>query len=161
MISRICRCLRWGFVACAVGALGVVAVPVSNAHADVISLGACNSSALSQPFEQWGDFSSYELAPGGDFESSGLVSSPWTLNGGAELVSGSEPFAATGELGASSLSLPAGASAQSPPTCMNAAYPSVRFFIAGSGTVLVEVVEGTSSSPSVLPLAQASGCRPP
>jgi hypothetical protein len=82
---------------------------------------ACKSSALSQAFAPWGDTSSYELAPGGDFESSS-----WTLEHGAQLVSGSEPFAATGTLGASSLSLPAGGSAQSPSTCVDAAYPSLR-----------------------------------
>jgi len=58
-------------------------------------------------------------------------------------VSGSEPFRATGTVGRSSLYLPAGASAQSPYTCVNAAYPSFRFFGRNNGllsTVLVQVV---------------------
>ena len=61
---------------------------------------------------------------------------------GAERVAGSEPYAATGTLGSSSLSLPTGSSAQSPPTCVDAGYPSIRFFIAGTGSVAVNVVDG-------------------
>jgi hypothetical protein len=121
-----------GYVLAASAALGN---PVSIAHAGVADLSVCNSSALIQPFAAWGDFASYELAPGGDFESSA-----WSLAGGARLVPGSEPFAASGELGSWSLSLPAGASARSPLTCVDAAYPSVRMFIAGSGIVAVDVV---------------------
>jgi hypothetical protein len=78
--------------------------------------------------------------PGGDFEG-GL--SGWTLTGAAYKVSGSEPFGAAGSVGASSLSLTAGASAQSPFTCVNAGYPAFRFFGRNSGllsTVLVQVL---------------------
>ena len=63
--------------------------------------------------------------PGGDFEGS---LAGWTLSGGAERVAGSEPYGATGSVGSYSLELPAGASAQSPFTCVNAAYPTFRFF---------------------------------
>ena len=55
---------------------------------------------------------------------------------------GAEPFAATGTLGSWSLSLPAGASAQSPPTCVDAAYPTIRFFTQGTGLLEVNVVYG-------------------
>jgi hypothetical protein len=103
----------------------------------LINLNACNQSALSQPFARWADFADYELAPGGDFESSA-----WTLSGSAATVAGSEPYEATGTLGSSSLSLPAGSWAQSPATCVDAAYPSIRFFIAGRGLVAVNVVDG-------------------
>ena len=106
----------------------------------LIDLHTCNSNALSQPFAPWAIAASCELAPGGDFESSDFTSSPWTLTGGAQIVPGSEPYAATGTLGASSLSLPAGASAQSPTTCVDAAYPTVRFFVGGTGAVAVNVV---------------------
>lgn len=107
----------------------------SSAQADPGSATLCNDAALSQPFTAWNDNSEYELAPGGDFESPS-----WTLSNGAQLVSGSEPFAATGTLGNASLSLPAGASAQSPQTCINAAYPTMRMFVAGTGLALVQVV---------------------
>jgi hypothetical protein len=119
----------------ALGITSAVALSASAAHADPINLDNCNGAALSTPFAPWADPSSYELAPGGDFESSG-----WSLTGGAAVVSGSEPFAATGTRGASSLALPAGGSAQSPPTCVDAAYPTVRFFASGTGTMAVGVV---------------------
>lgn len=110
------------------------------ASANVVELSTCNNTQLTQPFLPWGDPAYYELAPGGDFESPS-----WTLSGGAAIVPGSEPFAATGTLGGYSLSLPAGASAQSPFTCVDAAYPDMRFFIAGSGIVRVSVIyDGTA-----------------
>jgi hypothetical protein len=118
------------------------------ASSDVLNLSACNNNALSQVFLPWADPAYYELAPGGDFESASWTSAPWTLSGGASLVSGSEPFAVTGTLGQSSLSLPAGASAVSPATCVDAAYPDMRFFVAGSGVVQVNVIYGTTVIPA-------------
>jgi hypothetical protein len=111
---------------CAAGAGAPVA-----AQAD----STCPGAGLSQPFAQWGDQSSYELAPGGDFETS-----TWTLKHGAQLVDGSEPYAVTGTLGASSLSLPWGASATSPATCVDLSDPTLRFFIGGTGSVVVQAV---------------------
>jgi hypothetical protein len=122
---------------CAISAAALLVPSISAAQASLLNLGACNSNTLSQPFSPWGDTSSYELAPGGDFE---VGSAAWHLTGGAQLASGSEPFAATGTLGASSLSLPAGSSAVSPTTCIDAAYPTVRFFVGGTGTLAVSVV---------------------
>jgi hypothetical protein len=125
---------------CAVSAFGTSA----SAQAALISTAACNATALSTPFAAWGDTSDYELAPGGNFES-GLTG--WTLSGGAGLVAGSEPYDATGTPGSSSLLLPAGASAQSPFTCVNAAYPTLRFFARNNGlasSVLVQVVYRTA-----------------
>jgi hypothetical protein len=123
-------------------------VRVTAARANVINLNPCNGAALSQPFAPWMDPAWYELAPGGDFEES-----TWTLSARARIVSGSEPYEATGSLGSSSLELPAGSSAQSPPTCVDAAYPSVRFFIAGTGSVLVSVVAGGIPIPAGVALA--------
>ena len=133
---------------CAMCATALLTSSVSIAQADLVNFGTCNSSTLSQPFAPWGDSSSYELAPGGDFESSDFASSPWTLSGGAQIVSGSEPYAATGTLGAYSLALPAGAAAQSPSTCVSAADPTIRFFVGGSGTVAVSVVYGSLVIPT-------------
>jgi hypothetical protein len=124
-------------------ALAAVILPVSSAQASVIDLSACNLSPLSQPFARWLDPASYELAPGGDFESAG-----WSLRGGAARVPGSEPFAATGTLGSWSLSLPAGASADSPATCVDAAYPTIRFFASGTGLLAVNVVYGDVTFPA-------------
>jgi hypothetical protein len=122
------------------------------AQAALISTGACNEASLSQPFAQWGDTSSYELVPGGDFEGS---LTGWTLSGGAERVAGSEPYGATGSVGAYSLALPAGASVQSPFTCVDAAYPTFRFFARNDAllsTLLVEVVYKTPLGTVALPL---------
>jgi hypothetical protein len=122
------------------GGLALAAVPAAFAQAAIISTSACDSSALSRPFVRWGDENVYKLVPGGDFESS---LSGWTFGGGARVVAGSEPFGATGKAGSSSLSLPAGASVQTPFTCVNAAYPTFRFFGRNNGllsTVLVSVV---------------------
>jgi hypothetical protein len=120
----------------ALGVAGAVALSAPAAQAaGPLDLGACNDAALSSPFAAWSDPSSYELAPGGDFESSS-----WKLSGHSAVVSGSEPFAATGTPGNASLALPAGSSAQSPETCVDAAYPTIRFFASGLGTVAVGVV---------------------
>jgi hypothetical protein len=118
----------------ALGVVSAVALFAPAAQAGLIDVSPCNGATLSTPFAPWADQSSYELAPGGDFESSA-----WTLTGRASVAEGSESFAATGALGESSLSLPAGASAQSPPTCVDAAYPTIRFFAAGAGTMAVGV----------------------
>ena len=87
-------------------------------------------------------------APGGDFEEPG-----WTLQGDAQRVPGSEPYAATGTLGSWSLALPAGSSAESPPTCVDTAYPSVRFFIEGTGSVAVSIVAETTEIPAGVAVA--------
>jgi hypothetical protein len=111
-----------------IGALSAVAItslPGAGAQAAVIATNACNNAPLTQPFLPWGDATSYEMVPGGDFEGS---LSGWTLTGGAHTVAGGEPYAVDGTVGTSSLSLPAGASAQTPPVCVNAAYPTFRFF---------------------------------
>jgi hypothetical protein len=130
----------------------LLACSAGSAQAALISTGACNDATLSQPFRSWGDSSSYELIPGGDFE--GALSG-WTLSGGAQAVAGSEPYGATGAVGRSSLALAPGASAQSPFTCVNAAYPTFRFFARNAGllsTVLVQVVYRTPLGTVALPL---------
>jgi hypothetical protein len=139
-----------GSLAIIVGMYGaaVLALPVSVAQAGVIDLSACSIAPVSQPFARWLDMAWYQLAPGGDFESPA-----WSLSGGAQRIAGSEPFAATGSLGSWALSLPAGASAQSPPTCVDAAYPTIRFFTAGSGLVAVSVVYGSLTIPAGVAVA--------
>lgn len=125
-------------------AIATAAARISTARADVINLNPCNSAPLSQPFAPWADPAWYELAPGGDFESF----DGWALSGRAHRVWGSEPYAVTGSHGFWSLKLPAGSSAQSSPTCVDAAYPSVRFFIAGTGSVAVSIVVGNLEIPA-------------
>jgi hypothetical protein len=137
---RLGRWFCW-LVVIALMVVAALAWPVA-AHADPVNLNPCNDAALSQPFAPWADVSRYELAPGGDFESL-----DWSFQGGAQLVAGSEPYAATGELGGFSVSLPHGASVESPLTCVDAAYPSIRLFIAGTGSVGVDVLSGNLDIP--------------
>ena len=137
-------------------AIGTASARVSTAQAAVVNLNPCNGAPLSQPFAQWDDPSWYELAPGGDFETSS-----WTLSGGAHRVKGSESYAVTGSLGSWSLDLPAGAAAQSPITCVDAAYPSARFFISGTGTVAVSVVAGNLVIPAGVAVATSEWAPTP
>lgn len=148
MTSPIRRVFGSMSIACAIGAVGAVIFPVSAAQAGLLNPGSCKTAALSQPFAPWGDSASYELVPGGDFESSS-----WGLSGGAQRVPGSEPYAATGTLGAWSVSLPAGASAESPATCVDTSDPTIRFFMAGSGVVAVSVVYGGLAIPAGVAIA--------
>jgi hypothetical protein len=122
------------------------------AQAALVSTNACNESALSQPFLRWGDANSYELLPGGNFEGS---LEGWSLNGRAQPVAGSEPYGASGSVGAYALELPAGSSAQSPFTCVDAAYPTFRFFARNDtllASVVVQVVYRTPLGTVALPL---------
>jgi hypothetical protein len=131
------------------GAVDLHAPTMSQARAETMgasssaAITSCSLSTLSQPFTRWLDYADYELAPGGDFETA-----TWTMTGGAKLVAGSEPYAVTGTLGSSSLSLPSGSSAQSPVTCVDVTDPSIRFFVAGSGSVAVNLVDGSSTIPA-------------
>lgn len=134
------------------GALALFAVPAASAQAALISTASCDDSTLTQPFAAFGDPNDYKLVPGGDFEGS---LAGWTLTGGATRVAGSEPFAATGSLGSSSLYLPAGASAQSPYTCVDAAYPMFRFFARNRGllsTLAVSIVYKELGLPVTVPV---------
>jgi hypothetical protein len=126
--------------------LAAVVVPGA-ASASLIDLGRCDNAGLSQPFAPWGDTAFYKLAPGGDFE--GALGG-WSLRGGAQQVAGSESFDVTGNPDSSSLSLPAGAVATSPQTCVTAAYPAFRFFTrtdTPGSSVAVSVVYGGLSIP--------------
>jgi hypothetical protein len=129
-------------------ALALVLVLAASAQA---STGACPSSSTSEPFAQWGDTNSYTLVSQGNFEGS---LSQWTLSGGASTVAGSEPYGVTGTVGKLSLALPAGASAQSPYTCVTASDPTFRFFARNSTllstlavTVVYKTLLGTLSAP--------------
>ncbi|HTU96618.1 MAG TPA: hypothetical protein VMF14_12310 [Solirubrobacteraceae bacterium] len=127
-------------VGAVISALGIAVLSGAPAKAALITTDACDNAALSQPFAQWNDTNEYKLVPGGSFENG---ASGWTLTHGASIVSGSEPFGATGSVGASSVSLSAGGSVTSPFTCVDAAYPMFRFFAHNTGllsTVLVSVV---------------------
>jgi hypothetical protein len=124
----------WGKTALTLAATAALALlPAAGASAALIDTSDCDGAQLTQPFSRWSDSNFYKLAPGGDFEGS---LSGWTLSGGAKKVAGSESYNATGEAGAYSVSIPAGGSVTTAPTCVNAAYPSFRFFAKSSGGLL-------------------------
>jgi hypothetical protein len=127
-----------------VASLALTAASAAPAQAALISTNTCDSSSLSQPFAAWGDNASYKLVPGGDVESS---ASGWKLSGAATTVAGSEPFGITGSVGATSLSIPAGASVQSPFTCVNAGYPALRFMARNDGVLSTLAVTLTYKDP--------------
>ena len=117
----------------------------------------CGTVSVSQPFTQWGDSGYYSLMPGGDFES-GLTG--WTLTGGAAAVAGSEPYAAAGSLGSLSLSLPAGASAQTPFVCVDDSDTDFRFFALNqtpNAAVVVSVVYTIAGNQLAFPVGVATG----
>jgi hypothetical protein len=109
-------------------AVAAFAVPAAGARPALLGLGEDNCpSSGSQVFAQWGDSASYFLAPNGGFESG---SYGWSLDGGAAVVHGNEPFLRTGSR---SLSLPSGSSATSPVICIGSNDPFVRLFGADAG----------------------------
>jgi hypothetical protein len=94
----------------------------------------CDAQPLAHTFLPWLDPAWYEAAPDGGLENGGAG---WTLTGGAAVVAANDPS----QPGASALSLPAGASATTPPMCVDLAHPTVRFFNrGGSGPLLVTAV---------------------
>jgi hypothetical protein len=135
-----------------IATLALALPSVAPAQAALVSTGACNEAPLGEPFAQWGDSNTYELIEQGDFEGS---LSQWTLASGAYRAPEGEPYAVRGTPDEWSLALPQGASAQSPYTCVNASYPSFRFFARNEGllsTVVVQVVYKTVLGPVALPL---------
>jgi hypothetical protein len=136
------------------GAFAFAVLPAAAAKATLISTSNCDNATLTEPFLPWGDSNTYKLVPGGDFE--GALSG-WTLSGGASRVAGSEPFGATGAVGKYSMDLRAGASVQSPYTCVDAAYPTFRFFGRNDGLLSTVLVSIVYKEPLVGPVAVPVG----
>jgi hypothetical protein len=136
--------LRLGSTAAiAIAALSVSATS-ANAGLLVDAAESCDEQSLSQPFTPWLDFANYTPLGGGDFES---AAAGWTLSGGAAVASGNETFYVAGAGDASSLSVPSGAVATSPPICVGLEHPTVRFFakrtaggLLGLGSLRVDVL---------------------
>lgn len=91
------------------------------------ALAACPSQPTSSPFAQFGDNSSYFLAPGGSFED-GSHSGWWTYN--AELVAGNEPWDVSESTDSQSMEIDSGGVATSPTFCVDSTMPDFRFFAA-------------------------------
>jgi hypothetical protein len=92
----------------------------------------CATQPVDQTFLPWLDSSWYEAAPNGDLESG---TDGWTL-AGASVVNGNDPF----QDGSHSLSIPSGASAVTPPICVDLAHPTLRFFAKGGTLLTVSVL---------------------
>ena len=81
-------------------------------------------------FSPWGDQRNYVLAPEGGFETG---AQGWRLTGGARAVAGNESYNLHDAADDSSLSLPAGSSAVSPPVCMAIDTPVFRMVARNTG----------------------------
>lgn len=102
----------------------VAATAAPSARADLLPglLGGNCPGGGSQVFARWGDNNYYYLAPNGGLEFGSLG---WSLSGGASVVSGNEPFYASGSR---SLSLPSGSTAMSPGLCIGPKNLALRMF---------------------------------
>jgi hypothetical protein len=116
--------------------LAVLVPPVASAGS---LLGLDNNcGATSQPFAQFGDSRNYTFGTNGGLESG---ANGWTVSGG-RVVPGNESYYVHSRSDRSSLQLPAGSSAATPPLCQSTTSTVVRFFVRSpdSGSVRVQVV---------------------
>jgi hypothetical protein len=102
-------------------------VQTGTSRADTLPGGSCGSA--SPVFAPWGDSSDYYLPANGGFESG---AAGWTLNGGAAVVDGNEPFNLNASTDSHSLAVPAGGSA-SFSVCYGVSYSALRFMAVGPG----------------------------
>jgi hypothetical protein len=121
--------------------LTLVAAPLSlvvGASPATAGLGLSCPTPTYQPFRAWSDFAQYAQVPDGGFEAGGAG---WKFSGGAKVVSGNNPFFLRSSGDRSSLLLPAGSSAMSPPMCISLASTKMRFVVGGpkGSTVKVRV----------------------
>jgi hypothetical protein len=99
-----------------------LAVPAANAGLISGLLGGNCPTSGTQVFAPWKDYNAYFLAPNGGLENG---STGWSLSGGASVVTGNEPFYASGT---HSLALPSGSTATSPVTCIGPKNVAIRMF---------------------------------
>jgi hypothetical protein len=116
-----------------VGGLVALAAGVAPVSA---GLGLSCPSPTSTPFAVWKDYANYAFLPDGGFESG---ATGWSLSGGARAVSGNDSFYIHSNKDKTSLSLPAGASATSPPMCISLFSSKMRFVVRGDSGSAVKV----------------------
>ena len=114
---------------------GAIAMAMGAAPASA-GLGLACPSATSTPFTAWSDYANYVFAPDGGFEAGG---SGWSLSGGARAGSGNESYYVHSKTDKTSLSLPKGASATSPPMCISLLSSKMRFVARGDSGSKVKV----------------------
>jgi hypothetical protein len=138
------------------GTLAILALP-STAHA-----ADCPDQQLDRTFLPWLDPAWYTQAPNGGLEDG---DSGWTLERGAAVVDGNEPYRVGGSGDAHSLALPPGASATTAPMCIGVEHPTLRLFARNTGSpasvLTVSVVSGDLSLPVGLVTARSSWAPTP
>src|SRR5689334_623505 len=119
---------RPALLSCAAAALAATALAAGPAAAaPPPAAGApCPTAATSTPFEAWQDVADYVLAPDGGAEAG---AAGWTLQGGASVVEGNEPFAVGGAADHRAIGLPTGSSATTAAMCVGVADRTLRFFL--------------------------------
>lgn len=90
----------------------------------------CPYTGAEQVYKPWLDLQHYVLAPDGGFEAG---AEGWSLNGGAKIVRGNEPYYLNDSSDRRSLELPAGSSVGTPPICMSLDTPIFRMFARNTG----------------------------
>lgn len=115
--------------------LGVFALAASAALIAVSAFcsfaqAACSYPDAAQVFAPWKDSGYYQLAPEGGFEAG---ASGWTLEDGASLVSDDGQRLHEGVQEETAVRLPFGASATSPPVCVDETTPNFRVMIRNLG----------------------------
>jgi hypothetical protein len=91
---------------------------------------SCPYTGAEKVFAPWGDYRNYVLAPDGGFEAG---AKGWDLDGGAKAVADNESFYLNDAADDTSLTLPAGSSAGSPPVCMSIDTPVFRMMARNTG----------------------------
>jgi hypothetical protein len=115
--------------------LAALAVAAATASAGplVASAPNCDAQSAEQPFMPWADPASYVLAPGGAVESG---TNGWSVAGGADAVSGNEPYYVHDDADANAMRMPNGASATTGSMCVGIEHPTLRFFARNGGSAL-------------------------
>jgi hypothetical protein len=147
-------------LSCAAAALAAGALaagPAAAAPRPAAAGAPCPTAATSAPFTAWQDVADYVLAPDGGAEAGGAG---WTLQGGASVVEGNEPYAVGGAADHRAIDLPAGSSATTAAMCIGAADRTLRLFLDGpaTGQLSVQAVYTTGDGrETAMPLATAAG----
>src|SRR5579872_1458744 len=81
---------RSAAIAAGLAAAAIAVAPTAGAQAALLGGSTCTSGLESRPFAPWGDSNLYEPVTGGNFQST----AGWTLNGGAQIVAGGDPYTA-------------------------------------------------------------------
>jgi hypothetical protein len=95
------------------------------------SAAGCPPQPLERTFLPWVDPAWYQLAPDGGLEAG---AAGWTLDGGAAVAGGNEPYFVGSGDDERSLALPTGAAATTAATCIGVEHPTIRFFARNAGS---------------------------